>query len=122
MTVSWGAHAYLRGLALSNGAALEASTPQEQMLPAYIQYGVHSPEAAIAGLLGVPRQFAEAIGEEFREQHGPIQPESTARLKEYLEGSDQATWNRVVDRSPLSGRIDPDDAWEVWRQIQGLGV
>lgn len=120
MTISWGAHAYLRGLSLSSKATLDASTPDEQMLPAYIQYGVHTPEAAVAGLLGIPRPLAEAVGEDFRERYGRLEPKQANRLKVHVERANRSDWNRILNRSPLAGRIDPGDVLQVWQQMQGL--
>jgi hypothetical protein len=120
MTVAWGAHAYLRGLGLSNSAVMDASTDEQQMLPAYIQYGVRTPEAAVAGLLGVPRQLAEAVGADYRDQHGRLDPKDAGRLKDHVERSDRADWSRILGRSTLAGRIDPGDVRLVWRQMQGL--
>jgi hypothetical protein len=121
MTVAWGAHAYLRGLALGDQAALDAITAEQQMLPAYIQYGVRTPEAAVAGLLGIPRQLAEAVGEDYRERFGRLQPGETGRFKAQVEGATHKDWARILERSPLAARVDPADVLYVWRQIQGLG-
>jgi len=120
MTVAWGAHAYLRGLGLTNNAVIDASTAEQQMLPAYIQYGVRTPEAAVAGLLGVPRQLAEAVGADYRDQHGRLDPKDAGRLKDHVERADRADWSRILGRSTLAGRIDPGDVRLVWRQMQGL--
>jgi helicase len=54
MTVAWGAHADLRGLVLTNNAVMHASSAEQQMLPAYVQFGVRTPAAAVPGLLGGP--------------------------------------------------------------------
>jgi helicase len=120
MTVAWGAHAYLRGLGLTNRETLEASTPEQQMLPAYIQYGVRTPEAAVAGLLGVPRQLAEAVGEDYRDRHGKLGSKDANRLKDHVERADLADWGRILDRSALAGQVDPGDVLQVWRHMQGL--
>jgi helicase len=120
MTVAWGAHAYLRGLVLTNNAVMDASSAEQQMLPAYIQYGVRTPEAAVAGLLGVPRQLAEAVGEDYRDRYGNLQPKETSRLRDHVERADRADWSRILDRSALAGRVDPGDVWHVWRHMQGL--
>lgn len=119
MTVAWGAHAYLRGLGLADNAVMDASTAEQQMLPAYIQYGVRTPEAAVAGLLGVPRQLAEAVGADYRDQHGRLAPKDAGRLKDHVERAEPADWGRILERSALAGRIDPGDVWQVWRQMQG---
>ncbi|AUB79890.1 DEAD/DEAH box helicase [Candidatus Thiodictyon syntrophicum] len=120
MTVAWGAHAYLRGLVLTNNTVMDASTAEQQMLPAYIQYGVRTPEAAVAGLLGVPRQLAEAVGEDYRDRYGKLKPKETGRFRDHVERADRADWSRILDRSALAGRVDPGDVWQVWRQMQGL--
>ena len=71
-SISWGAHAYIRGWSLRSGSNEVDS--EGRMLPAYIQYGVRSPEAAVASVLGIPRQFAESAGEIFRAEHGQLTP------------------------------------------------
>lgn len=117
--VSWGAHAYLRGWLMESGRAGEI-LGREGMLPSYIQYGVNTPEAAVASLFGLPRQFAEPMGLEFRARHGPLSPEETKAFQEFVESADTGTWDRVVQRSPLAGAIRGSDARSVWRQMQGL--
>ena len=59
-------------------------------LPAYIQYGVRTPEAAVAGLLGVLRQLAEAEGADYRDRYGNLQPKETSRFRDHVERADPA--------------------------------
>lgn len=65
--VSWGAHAYLRGRDMS---ARVESDQEHRMLPAFIQYGVNSPEAVMASIMGVPRHAATGISEVYRRKNG----------------------------------------------------
>jgi succinate dehydrogenase flavin-adding protein (antitoxin of CptAB toxin-antitoxin module) len=90
------------------------------MLPAFIQYGVRTPEAALASLLSVPRQFAEAVGAEYRERHGTLSPEEAGVFKKFIEDADAQLWSAIVARSPMADQIDPSDVRAVWRQIQGI--
>ncbi len=115
--ISWGTHAYLRGWLMRSGSELP---PEDKMLPAYIQYGVSTPEAAIAALLNVPRAVAEPVAAEYRALHGSIKPEDSLKLKEFVESGDVAMWSRAVERSPFAGSLDASDVRIVWRQMQGL--
>jgi helicase len=118
-SLAWGAHAYIRGWRMnsSEGAPMSA---EEAMLPAYIQHGVKTAEAAVSSLLGVPRQLAEAFGAEYRERNGPLLPEDTPAFQEFVEQADPKVWKNVTERSNLAGRIDATDVRQVWRQMQGL--
>lgn len=118
-TLSWGAHAYLRGWSLQVGGET-AVAPSDEMLPAYIQHGVRTPEAAVASLFGVPRQFAEPFGALYRERHGQLTPDRTPEFLTFVEGADAGLWREATNRSALSHAIDPEDARVVWRQMQGL--
>lgn len=117
-TISWGTHAYLRGW-LMTGQGSEQLPPEDKMLPAYMQYGVHTPEAAVASLLGVPRPFAEAVGEQYRERSGPLTPENAAAFQSYVESADNAVWDQVIIRSGVQG-VRPADLRKVFRQMQGF--
>jgi hypothetical protein len=90
------------------------------MLPSYIQYGVHSPEAAVASLLGVPRQLAEPVAAAFRTTHGELAPEKASTFKEFVEKADVAVWRAAVLDSRLAAHLDPSDVRMMWRQMQGL--
>ena len=76
----------------------------------------------MAGLLGIPRQFAEAVGEDYRERFGQLQPADAGRFKAQVEGATHSDWARILDRSPLVDRVDPGDFLHVWRQIQGRPI
>lgn len=118
-TISWGTHAYLRGWSLGQPQRDAEADPSDAMLPAYIQYGVHTPEAAVASLLGVPRPFAEAFGEEFRRTNGQLKPSEAGRFKEFVESADEQRWNAVVERAEVES-INSSDVRRVIRQMQGL--
>lgn len=91
------------------------------MLPAYVQYGVHTPEAAVASLLGVPRPFAEAMGQQYRERSGPLSPENAGAFKTYVESADDATWRQVVERAAVPD-VRSTDIRKVFLQMQGLSA
>ncbi len=120
-TISWGAHAYLKGWTMRKSTRLADPMPSDLMLPAYIQYGVHSPEAAIASLLSIPRQLAEPFGQEYRRHHGSLAPEQAPLFRAFIEQANSTIWDRVTAESPLSSYADPADLRYVWRQMQGLG-
>lgn len=119
-TVSWGAHAYLRGWSLRQPSGSADSSPADVMLGAYIQYGVNTPEAAVASLLGVPRQFAEPFGAAYRERNGELSPQDTPAFKNFVEQAGNDLWDNVTARSTLAGKVAPEDVRVVWRQMQGL--
>lgn len=120
-TLSWGAHAYLRGWAMSHTKNSDISdlNPAEAMLPAYIQYGVNTPEATVACLLGVAREFAVGFGAEYRRQHGELEPRQASLFKSFVYEADDEVWARVVLRSKIAN-VDPSDARIVFRQMQGV--
>lgn len=116
-SISWGTHAYVRGW-LATGEAHDLP-PEEKMLPAYLQYGVRTPEAAVASLLGVPRPFAEAMGEMYRENTGALTPDTAQQFRVYVESVDQNAWQEVVNRAGVRG-VRSSDIFTVFRQMQGL--
>lgn len=114
-TISWGVHAYIKGWTLLQNAA---PTIDAAMLPALIQYGVPSAEGAVAALVGVPREFAESFGVQYRERHGPLVPERSAEFKDFIESADLAQWTAVIAQGRVD--VDPADARTVFREMQGL--
>lgn len=117
-TISWGAHAYIKGWLMSRSS--ENLSSYELMLPAFIEYGVRTPEAAVASLFNIPRQFAEAFGEEYRFHYGPLHPNRTAHFKTFIESANPYIWDKVVRNSPLADKIDSRDLLRVWKQMQGF--
>jgi helicase len=91
----------------------------ESMLPTYIQYGVRTPEAAIASLLGIPRAFAEAMGEQYRTRNGPLTPETVGEFQQFVESAGEKEWAGVVGASGVAG-VKPVELRFVVRQMQGL--
>lgn len=117
-TVSWGAHAYLRGWMM--GKADDEMSIQDRMLPSYIQYGVNTPEAAVASLLGVPRAFTRAIAERYRDETGAeLMPEQAAEFKNYVETLEARSWGHIAEASGLPD-ISGDDLVVTMRALQGL--
>ncbi|MCA9250440.1 MAG: DEAD/DEAH box helicase [Phycisphaerales bacterium] len=117
-TMSWGTHAYLRGWLLGNESA-DDSMPDEKMLPAYMQYGVCTPEAAVASLLGVPRPFATAFGAVYRERFGQLTPDAAENFRTFVEQASTQDWREVTSISGVE-HVDPDDVRKVYRQMQGI--
>ena len=116
-TISWGTHAYLKGWAISsNSGGIESS---DAMLPAYVQYGVRTPEAAVASLLGIPRPFAEAFGQEYRFNNGDLQPSEAGEFKSFIESADETRWASVIERSEVPS-ISTGDMRKVVREMQGI--
>jgi superfamily II DNA/RNA helicase len=118
-TISWGAHAYMRGWSARKSGETQSIPPADAMLGAYIQYGVKTPEAALASLLGVPRQLAESFASVYRENNGALVPENAAHFKDFVEGADTSVWKAVSSRSNLANDVDPDDLRKVWHQMHG---
>ena len=116
-TVAWGAHAYLRSWGLGRTDS-GRQAPEEAMLPAYIQHGVHTPEAAVVSLLSVPRQVAEPLASVYRGRNGPIRAGEAKRLREFVEQADVDIWREALRISTLD--VDPGDMRAVWRQMRGL--
>lgn len=116
-SLSWGAHAYLRGWVRSkNVTDLDSDAA---MLPAYIQYGVRTPEAAVGSLLGVPRAFAESFASHYRNREGVLKPEETTKFRDYVRKASVADWTEVVSRSSVGG-VEAADLRIVVRQMQGI--
>jgi helicase len=121
-TISWGAHAYVRGWALRNTASASEAESSGFMLPAYIQHGVHTPEAAVASLFGVPRLIAEPMADHFRNSFGNLMPENTREFRQFIERGDDKMWEAVVSNSRLSGKVSGTVVRRVWRKMRGLVV
>lgn len=120
-TVSWGAHAYLRGRSIAVGEdAAEVSEDAGNMLPAYIQYGVNSPEAVVASILGVPRAVATGIAAAYEELYGSLKASDAGGFRNILERADDGFWDVSVSRSSLKNRVNGSDLRAVWREAQGL--
>lgn len=118
-TVSWGAHAYLRGRSMHAGEAPQPDD-ERQMLPAYIQYGVNSPASVMAAMLGVPRQAAHAVADQYVARHGALQPDQGARFRTFLETSPVEVWRDALADTRLGSLVSADDLHGVWRDAQGL--
>jgi hypothetical protein len=114
--LSWGAHAYARSHTLVGS---EDQAPADRMLPAYLQHGVDSPEAAVAALVGLPRPLARAAGELWRERKGRLQPGQARELRDFVEGADLGTYADLVERSSWRGAVRPEDAATVVRGMMG---
>lgn len=120
-TVSWGAHAFLRGrdMASGKGAELEGG---DRMLPAYIQYGVNSPASVMASILGVPRQLASRIADLYHEENGDLRPEDGAKFRNFLETSSVEIWRDAVTGTPMTDFVSAEDLRSVWRDAQGINL
>lgn len=118
-TVSWGAHAYLRGRDM---IADDQQSPKDErrMLPAYIQYGVNDPGAVLASMFGVPRQAATGIAAQYRARHGVLEPGDNMRFRSFLENSPVEVWRGALTGSRVDGLVSADDLRQVWRDAQGL--
>lgn len=117
-TLSWGTHAYLRSWMFSRESS-ESDASGDRMLPAYIQYGVNTPEAAVASLLGVPRSFATAFGDLYREQYGPLTPENVSEFRAFAESAESEVWNQVVERAGIQG-VRAEHIHAVMSELQGV--
>lgn len=118
-TVSWGAHAFLRGRAMISGN--DASlTEEHRMLPAYIQYGVNAPASVLASIMGVPRQVAPHISALYEERNGALRPEDGEKFKTYLQTGPIELWRDAVSGTALGSRVSAEDLRAVWRDAQGL--
>lgn len=119
-TVSWGAHAFLRGRDMVNGQGAELEGV-DRMLPAYIQYGVNSPASVMASILGVPRQLATPIADIYHERNGALRPEDGTKFRQFLETSPVEMWSEAVSETTMAGAVSPEDLRTVWRDAQGIG-
>jgi replicative superfamily II helicase len=119
-TVAWGAHAYVRGWGMSQPTQSKWEKSEGAMLPAYIQHGVNTPEAAVLSLLNVPRQIAEPLAGIYRSAHGSLQPDEVGKLREFAETSSVDVWDAALAKSFL--QVNAKDLRVVWRQMRGLPV
>jgi hypothetical protein len=119
-TVSWGAHAYLRGRAIANTHKNSSENEATSLLPAYIQYGVNNPEALVASILGVPRSVASGVAAFYSEKNGPLKVEESVKFRQMLEASDKDFWESSISKTKLSGKVTGADMRYVWREAQGL--
>ncbi|MDD5367550.1 MAG: DEAD/DEAH box helicase [Anaerolineaceae bacterium] len=118
-TLSWGAHAFIRGW-IATPAGSRGVSPEDSILPSFIQYGVKTPEAVVASLLGVPRSFAEATADEYRERHGKVTTENVGNLRDFIESAGESDWSSIIQRSAIPG-LTGKDFHQVFREMQGLG-
>lgn len=118
-TVSWGAHAFLRGRAMVSGddAAL---SEEHRMLPAYIQYGVSDPVSVLASIMGIPRQLAPQIAALYGERNGTLRPEDGEKFKTFIQTGPVELWRDAIAGTTLGDRVSADDLRTVWRDAQGL--
>lgn len=119
-TISWGAHAYIKGWSMRSGKADQKPTINDLMLPAYIQHGVNTPEAAVAALFGVPRLMAEPIAATYRNKEGTLTPETVERFRSFIEHADNSVWDEAVKQSRLANKIEGKQVRGVWRKMRGL--
>ncbi|RWK59849.1 MAG: hypothetical protein EOR78_16360 [Mesorhizobium sp.] len=118
-TVSWGAHAFLRGRAMLSGND-HSLTQEHRMLPAYIQYGVNNPASVLASILGVPRQIAPRIAALYDERNGQLLPEDGVKFKNFLHKGPVELWRDAISGTRLAERVSAADLRNVWRDAQGL--
>jgi len=118
-TVSWGAHAFLRGRAMLAGGDASLSD-EHRMLPAYIQYGVNDPVSVLASIMGVPRQVAPQISALYGERHGALRPEDGEKFRTFLQASPMELWRDAMAGTSLGDRVSAEDLRAVWRDAQGL--
>lgn len=117
-TISWGAHAYLKTWLVGHDASRDLDN-NGAMLASYIQYGVRTPEAAVACLLNVPRRLSEGFGARFRDEHGPLFPADARHFKGFVETADVSVWSEAITRSGIQG-ASGEDFLTVYAQMQGL--
>lgn len=118
-TVSWGAHAFMRGRDMLDGEKVD-QTSEEHMLPAYIQYGVNTPSSVLASILGVPRQLSPRIAARYHEDNGAMKPEDGTKFRNFLETSTVEVWRDALAGTNLAGLVTAEDLRSVWRDAQGL--
>ncbi|UIY40815.1 DEAD/DEAH box helicase [Methylobacterium radiotolerans] len=117
-TVSWGAHAYLRSRSMiAKGPDAEDTA---LMLPSYIQYGVNTPEAVLAVLLGIPRAVSAGVAEAYTSKFGKVSPQDTRKFRSFMTASDDDFWESAIIKSKMAGRVRAEDLRAVWRAAQGL--
>lgn len=115
--VSWGAHAYLRGRDISSR---DGADEEHRMLPAFIQYGVNSPEAVMASIMGVPRHVATGVSEVYRRRNGNLTPERSSKFKAFLQESVVDDWAEAIKGTTVGTYVSAADLRTVWRDAQGL--
>jgi len=118
-TLSWGAHAFMKGWAATSRSY--DLPPDDAILPSLIQYGVKTPEAVVASILGVPRSLAEATADKYRDRYGKVTTDKVKNFREFIDNADVGDWNEIVERSPVRG-VTGEDVRVVFREMQGLAL
>lgn len=118
-TVSWGAHAFMRGRDMLDGDKAD-QTSEEHMLPAYIQYGVNTPSSVLASILGIPRQLSSRIAAQYDKQNGALKPEDGRKFRNFLETSTVEVWRDALSGTNIDRLATAEDLRLVWRDAQGL--
>ncbi|WP_223669850.1 DEAD/DEAH box helicase [Kangiella shandongensis] len=99
--LSWGAHSYASTLKYTKEDGENEN--KNEFLPAYIQYGVSNPVSAIACQLGVPRDFAKGISEQFIAEYGDIDKNNASKILEFVKNTKKIDFEHIKQNSKLEG-------------------
>ena len=114
--VSWGAHAFSKAHALGTSQEAERDV---SLLPSFLQFGVNTPEATVASILGIPRVFAKSIGQEYRNEKGVLTKDSVNSFKSYVEDYDSSSWQKAARKTQVAELVSTSDIIHVLKKLQG---
>ena len=89
------------------------------LLPSFLQFGVNTPEATVASILGIPRVFAKSIGQEYRNERGVLTKDSVSSFKSYVESYDSPWWRKAASQTQVAEFVSTNDIIHVLKKLQG---
>jgi replicative superfamily II helicase len=110
---TWGLSALSRMSGIDFETLPDEKKRQLNLMPAMLYHGVKSEESVLMRMNSVPRSFAEALGNKFKQQ---VEIRNVATARQYLKGLVDSDWDSVTSHSQyLSGR----ECKKVWQILSG---
>lgn len=110
---TWGLSALSRMSGIDFDALSDEQKRQLNLMPAMLYHGVKNEESVLMRMNSVPRNFAEKLGNKFRQQ---VEDRNLTTARQYLKDLGDRDWDAAASHSQyLSGR----DCKKVWQILSG---
>jgi replicative superfamily II helicase len=110
---TWGLSALSRISGIDFETLSDEQKRQLNLMPAMLYHGVKSEESVLMRMNSVPRSFAGALGNKFKQQ---VENRTVATARQYLKGLEDSDWDSVTSHGQyLSGR----ECKKVWEILSG---
>jgi hypothetical protein len=110
---TWGLSALSRMSGIDFETLPDEKKRQLNLMPAMLYHGVKSEESVLMRMNSVPRSFAEALGNKFKQQ---VKNRNIVTARQYLKGLVDSDWNSVTSHCQyISGR----ECKKVWQILSG---